>query len=112
MEELEAVDWYKQRSDDCEDAALKDILLHNMREEMEHACMVFEWLRRSDPEWAEQIATYMFTDAPITEVEENETGGTSTRDDGESEAKETPPSAGRASPPSGFTVGPLKDHGE
>jgi hypothetical protein len=33
MEELEAVDWYRQRADDCEDEELKAILLHNMREE-------------------------------------------------------------------------------
>ncbi|MFW6027667.1 MAG: ferritin, partial [bacterium] len=31
MEELEAVDWYRQRADDCEDQELKAILLHNMR---------------------------------------------------------------------------------
>lgn len=31
MEELEASDWYRQRADDCEDAALKGILLHNMK---------------------------------------------------------------------------------
>ncbi len=37
MEDLEAVDWYRQRADDCDDASLKNILLHNMREEMEHA---------------------------------------------------------------------------
>jgi hypothetical protein len=37
MEELEAADWYQQRADDCDDAALKAILLHNMREEIEHA---------------------------------------------------------------------------
>src|SRR3990167_8503691 len=43
MEELEAVDWYRQRADDCEDAALRGILLHNMREEIEHAAMVLEW---------------------------------------------------------------------
>ena len=36
MEELEAADWYRQRADDCEDAALKQVLLHNMREEIEH----------------------------------------------------------------------------
>ena len=35
MEELEAADWYRQRADDCEDAALKEVLLHNMREEIE-----------------------------------------------------------------------------
>lgn len=39
MEELEAVDWYRQRADDCDDKALKEILLHNMREEIEHAAM-------------------------------------------------------------------------
>ena len=38
-EELDAVDWYRQRVDDSEDPELREILLHNMREEMEHACM-------------------------------------------------------------------------
>lgn len=112
MEELEAVDWYKQRADDCEDAALKAILLHNMREEMEHACMVMEWLRRSDPDWAEQISTYLFTDAPITEIEEDETGNGSDEDAAGDQNEEAPPAARRVSPPSGFTIGPLKDHGE
>ena len=37
MEELDAVDWYRQRADDTEDEQLREILLHNMREEMEHA---------------------------------------------------------------------------
>ena len=40
MEEFEASDWYRQRADDCEDAALKGILLHNMKEEIEHAAML------------------------------------------------------------------------
>jgi hypothetical protein len=37
MEELDAIDWYRQRADDAEDETLKQLLLHNMREEMEHA---------------------------------------------------------------------------
>ncbi|MBL8658258.1 MAG: ferritin [Rhodospirillales bacterium] len=111
MEELEAVDWYKQRADDCEDAALKDILLHNMREEMEHACMVMEWLRRSDSDWAEQMSTYLFTEAPITEVEEAETGGNGPVGGGDAQ-DEAAPEKGRASPPAGFTIGTLKDNGE
>ena len=49
MEELEAVDWYRQRSDDCDDEALKEILLHNMREEMEHAAMVLRWVLEGNP---------------------------------------------------------------
>ena len=76
MEELEAVDWYQQRADDCEDPALKEILLHNMREEIEHACMALEWLRRNSDVWEKNLRTYLFTSAPITEVEhEAEHGG-------------------------------------
>ena len=75
-EELDAVDWYRQRADDCPDAALAAVLLHNMREEMEHACMVLEWIRRNSPEFEGYLRTYLFTDAPITEVEdEAEHGG-------------------------------------
>jgi len=65
MEEMEAVDWYRQRADDCEDAALKEILLHNMREEMEHAAMVLEWLRRNNEDFAAQLKEFLFTDGEI-----------------------------------------------
>ena len=44
MEELEAVDWYQQRSEACTDAQLRDILRHNMEEEIEHATMTLEWI--------------------------------------------------------------------
>ncbi len=66
MEELEAVDWYRQRADDCEDAVLKEILLHNMREEMEHAAMVLEWIRRNNGDFEEQLKDFLFTDKDIT----------------------------------------------
>ncbi|HVC51155.1 MAG TPA: ferritin [Stellaceae bacterium] len=69
MEELEAVDWYRQRADDSEDEALREILLHNMREEMEHASMLIEWMRRQNPDFAGHLQTYLFTDKPITQVE-------------------------------------------
>lgn len=75
MEELEASDWYQQRADDCSDKSLREILLHNMREEIEHACMVIEWLRRNDREWARQLDTYLYSKAPITKVEEEAEGG-------------------------------------
>lgn len=65
MEEMEAVDWYRQRADDCEDEALKEILLHNMREEMEHAAMVLEWLRRNNADFAAQLKEFLFTDGDI-----------------------------------------------
>jgi len=42
MEELEAMDWYRQRADDCDDAELKAVLIHNMNDEMEHAAMLVD----------------------------------------------------------------------
>jgi len=65
IEELEAVDWYRQRADDCDNPVLREILLHNMREEMEHACMVLEWMRRNDEDFAEQIDDYLYRDGDI-----------------------------------------------
>ncbi|HET7634370.1 MAG TPA: ferritin-like domain-containing protein [Burkholderiales bacterium] len=74
QEELEAADWYRQRADACGDPALKEILLHNMREEMEHASMVLEWIRRNCSDFAQHLRTYLFTDAPIIGIEEADTG--------------------------------------
>jgi ferritin-like protein len=69
QEELEAVDWYQQRADACGDAELKAILVHNMREEIEHASMVLEWLRRNHPDFEKHLRTYLFQDKPILEIE-------------------------------------------
>jgi ferritin-like protein len=69
MEELEAADWYQQRADDCDDPALKEVLLHNMREEIEHAAMVLEWLRRNSKDFDKQLRTYLFSEGNILEVE-------------------------------------------
>ena len=66
MEEFEAVDWYRQRADDTEDAALKAILLHNAREELEHASMILEWMRRNDKDVGEQLKEYLFKEGSIT----------------------------------------------
>lgn len=74
QEELEAADWYQQRADACGDPALEEVLLHNMREEIEHASMLLEWLRRNNEHFDKQLRTYLFTEAPITEVEEEDTG--------------------------------------
>ena len=70
MEELEAVDWYRQRADDTEDQELKKILLHNAREELEHASMVLEWMRRNDGELDAQLKEYLFTETSIVGREE------------------------------------------
>jgi hypothetical protein len=70
MEEFEAVDWYRQRADDTEDPELKAILLHNAREELEHAAMVLEWIRRNDADANEQLKEYLFKEGSITGHEE------------------------------------------
>ena len=69
-EEIEAVDWYHQRVMTSADPELKKLVEHNRDEEIEHACMAIEWLRRNMPAWDEQLRTYLFTSEPITEVEE------------------------------------------
>jgi len=74
IEELEAVDWYRQRADDCDDAELKAILLHNAHEEIEHAAMALEWIRRADPEFNDQLKEYLFTEGSITGREEEVEG--------------------------------------
>jgi len=65
MEELEAVDWYNQRVDACQDEALKTILAHNRDEEKEHAAMVLEWIRRRDPAFSHELKDYLFTEGDI-----------------------------------------------
>ena len=74
MEELEAVDWYNQRADACTDPELKAVLEHNRDEEIEHAAMCIEWLRRRLPALDDALKTYLFTTVPVTEVEKAATG--------------------------------------
>ncbi|HVH43229.1 MAG TPA: ferritin-like domain-containing protein [Labilithrix sp.] len=70
MEELEAVDWYQQRVDGTQDEALKAVLGHNRDEEIEHAMMNLEWIRRNNPTFDAAARTFLFSEGPITEVEE------------------------------------------
>ncbi|MBK1648384.1 encapsulin-associated ferritin-like protein [Rhabdochromatium marinum] len=66
MEELEAVDWYNQRVDACQDKELAGILAHNRDEEKEHAAMLLEWIRRRDSKFDGELKDYLFTDKAIT----------------------------------------------
>jgi uncharacterized protein len=100
MEELDAIDWYRQRADDAEDETLKELLLHNMREEMEHASMLLEWIRRRDTDFERFLKTYLFTEGSILQEEKAATaegvgkGGSETS---------------RSGPHPGFTIGSLRD---
>ena len=70
QEELEAVDWYSQRAEATKDEQLRRILLHNRDEEIEHAMMGLEYLRRLSPVFDKHMRTYLFTEGDITEIEE------------------------------------------
>ena len=72
QEELEAVDWYNQRVEATKDEQLRRILAHNRDEEIEHAMMALEYLRRINPVFDKHMRTYLFTEGDITEIEEKE----------------------------------------
>ena len=65
IEELEAVDWYNQRVNVTKDKELKEILKHNRDEEVEHAAMALEWLRRKLPVLDKELKDNLFKDGPI-----------------------------------------------
>jgi uncharacterized protein len=92
-EELDAVDWYQQRAEACSDTELRGVLLHNRSEEIEHAMMVLEWIRRNESTFDENVGTYLRTQAPILEVERAQAA----RGNGGSSAAQ----GGAASPASG-----------
>ncbi len=102
QEELEAVDWYQQRADACTDAELSAILLHNMREELEHAAMVLEWLRRTDSDVDQHLRQFLFTEGPFGE---NGEGAHGEGAHGEGAAEEGPPGE---TDPQRTTIGSLK----
>lgn len=68
MEELEAVDWYQQRIDACKDPELKAILAHNRDEEIEHAAMVLEWIRRHNPVFDRELKENLWSDKDYTRM--------------------------------------------
>ena len=90
-EEIEAVDWYNQRVAASSCPELKAIMAHNRDEEIEHAVMTIEWLRRNMGVWDEELRTYLFTEGDITKLE------------GEATSKE-----GSVSKASNLNIGDLK----
>jgi ferritin-like protein len=68
-EELEAVDWYHQRAEACSDPDLRAVITHNEHEEVEHAMMNLEWIRRHNPVFAANIGKYIQSSGSILAVE-------------------------------------------
>src|SRR5688572_23039697 len=75
IEELEAIDWYQQRAEACSDAELRAVILHNRDEEVEHAMMSLEWIRRREPVFDRHLRAYVFKSGPIAELEAAQTRG-------------------------------------
>lgn len=49
----------------------RKILLHNAKEEKEHAAMLIEWIRQHDEEFNEEIEDYLFSEeSDITAIED------------------------------------------
>jgi len=69
-EEIEAIDWYQQRLSVTNNQQLKKILKHNLLEEMEHASMALEWLRRNMNGWDEKLKMYLFSEKDIVKIED------------------------------------------
>src|SRR5262249_6710930 len=63
--ELEGTDWHQQRVDATEDGQRREVLKHSREEEVEHAAMVLEWIRRHDADFAAKLKTYLFTERSI-----------------------------------------------
>lgn len=97
IEELEAVDWYDQRVDASKDQALRAVLAHNRDEEKEHAVMTLEWLRRHDAVLDRNLRKYLFTDVPITSIE-----------DGDDEEPAAPPQSTARSGDGSLGIGSLR----
>jgi len=66
QEELEAIDDYHQRVDVSDDESLKAVLAHNRDDEMEHAAMLLEWLRRAMPGFDVQMKKFLFSSEALT----------------------------------------------
>ena len=45
-----------------------------MREEIEHAAMVLEWLRRNSSDFDKELREYLFTDGDLAKLEGEATG--------------------------------------
>jgi hypothetical protein len=90
-EEIEAVDWYNQRAASSGNQELRNLLLHNRDEEIEHASMLIEWLRRLMPAWDNELRTYLFSSGPLDALEEGAAEG---GDDAGAETERTPGGSG------------------
>ena len=74
IEELEAVNFYEQRSIASEDESIINLMIHNRDEEIEHATMIIEEIRKRNEVWNKSLKEFLFKDnSEVVEVEEEKT---------------------------------------
>ena len=100
QEELEAIDWDQQRIDVVHDDELREVLCHARDEEMEHATMVLEWIRRKSATFDRVLRERLFAEGSIVGREEAIEHG------GENAGPATP---GNGASAPRATVGPLRE---
>ncbi len=105
IEELEAVDWYQQRADATKEETLRAVLLHNRNEEVEHAMMTLEWLRRRDAKIDETARMFLFAEGEITEIEAVKKAAMAA---GGAASDGGPPPGGAPASPSSLGIGSLR----
>lgn len=59
QEEVEAVNFYNQRAETCENEDLKRIMEHNRDEEIEHSAMLIAWLKVYMTGWEKELGEYL-----------------------------------------------------
>ena len=74
IEELEAINFYEQRSIASEDESIINLMIHNRDEEIEHAAMIIEEIRKRNEVWNKSLKEFLFKDdSEVVEVEEEKT---------------------------------------
>ena len=70
IEEIEATSFYDQRAEATEDQAIKDLMIHNRDEEIEHCAMLIEELIKRSEVWNTNLKKFLFKEESTVEAEQ------------------------------------------
>jgi hypothetical protein len=58
IDELEAVDFYNIKADSLPNSKVKELIINNRNEEIEHAAITLEWIAENFQEFASELQKY------------------------------------------------------
>ena len=61
---------HDQRAEATEDQAIKDLMIHNRDEEIEHCVMLIEELRKRSDVWNTNLKKFLFKEESTVEAEQ------------------------------------------